>query len=69
MIVHELIKVIFEDSMRETILPYIKASPFIENFEGMSPYHAIFPQAHKILACICVVILSENLEYFYQITS
>ena len=43
------------DSMRETILPYIKMSPFFENFEGMSPCHAIFPQAYKILACIWVV--------------
>ena len=57
------------DSMRETILPYIKTSPFLENFEGMSPCHAIFPQAYKILACIWVVLLCENLEYFYQITS
>ena len=35
--------------MRETTLPHIKTSPFIENFEGMSPCHAIFPQAYKIL--------------------
>ena len=55
-------------SMMETILPYIKTSPYLENFEGISPCHVIFPQAYKIKACIWFEFLCENLECFNQIT-
>ena len=45
--------------MREAILLYIKN---LENFEGMSPCHAIFPQTYKILACMYFFVKILNIS-------